>query len=321
MIPFDVGWTTNRAGTETPGCDSRSVDGRVAIAACRSDDGVGLYPDPDWPLLQRSLLVQGIKGVAVSWDDPDAAWDAFDLVVVRSTWDSVDRPEEFLTWVHAVANVTPIENGPEVLAWNLDKTYLIDLERAGLPVVPTTWVRPGVAWTPPAVPFVVKPTISAGGRETARYDTRVEEARAHVARLHAVGQTVMLQPYLSSVDTRAETKMTFLDGHFSHAISFGPLLEADAGVMDSPWEKDVALSLRNPTPAELDLANAVIAYTTDRFGSLLSSRVDTATTDDGVPVLLELELVEPMLALWAEPQAPSTLATAIASRLKPTRNE
>ena len=77
------------------------------------------------------------------WDDAGADWAAYDLVVVRSTWDSVDRPTAFLAWVDAVAKVTRIENPAAALAWNLDKRYLVDLERAGLPVVPTTWGGPG----------------------------------------------------------------------------------------------------------------------------------------------------------------------------------
>jgi hypothetical protein len=113
-----------------------------------------LYPDPDWPLLREALADRRIGNVRVAWDEPEVAWGRFDLVVVRSTWDSVDRPSEYLSWARAVAAVTRLENHSNVLAWNLDKSHLTDLERAGIPVVPTRWVPPDTEWAPPPGPFV-----------------------------------------------------------------------------------------------------------------------------------------------------------------------
>ena len=68
------------------------------------------------------------------WDDPAVDWDAFDLTVVRSTWDYVGRRDEFLAWAESVPR---LHNPAEVLRWNTDKRYLAELTEAGLPVVPT----------------------------------------------------------------------------------------------------------------------------------------------------------------------------------------
>ncbi len=71
-----------------------------------------------------------------SWDDPDTL-DA-DLVILRATWDYIDRLDEFLAWTARVRNLL---NAPEVVAWNTDKRYLADLADAGVPTVPEPVLR------------------------------------------------------------------------------------------------------------------------------------------------------------------------------------
>ena len=90
--------------------------------------------------------------------------------------------------------------------WNIDKTYLRALASRGVPIVPTEWVVDAERWAPPPYEFVVKPSISAGGRQTARYQPEeLALALAHVRRLVGRGQTVIIQPYIPSVDSEGET--------------------------------------------------------------------------------------------------------------------
>ena len=49
------------------------------------------------------------------WDDPDADWSHYDLVVLRETWDYPPRLPSFLAWVEAVAMVTAVVNPPAVV--------------------------------------------------------------------------------------------------------------------------------------------------------------------------------------------------------------
>ena len=287
----------------------------LGIAGCLSADGEAVFPDADFPRLRDALAAAGVDAVLAAWDDETYDWSVHDLVVLRSTWTSVDRPEAYLRWIEAVAATTPVENSPAVVRWNLDKRHLDDLRRADLPTVETTWVEPGRAWVAPAMPFVVKPAISAGGRKTALYAHDPTPAAGHVARIHAAGRAAMVQPYVSSVDERGETKMVFIGGHFSHAVRVGPLLEPDAGVLTAPWEKPVPVEPMEPTAAELEVAHAVMRYVTDRLGPCLYGRVDTAIDGDGRPALLELELVDPSLSLWASDGAAERLAAAIVERL------
>jgi hypothetical protein len=135
-----------------------ALSARVALATCADlPDG-----DEDFPPLIGALAALGIGSEAAVWDDRAVDWRSYDLVLPRSTWDYAERREGFLAWA---ASVPRVLNRLEVLRWNTDKQlYLTDLAAAGVPVVPTTFVGPNDELRPPDVRFVVKPTISAGGR-------------------------------------------------------------------------------------------------------------------------------------------------------------
>src|SRR6202011_1921319 len=108
-----------------------------------------------------------------------------------------------------------------------------ELEAAGVPVIPTRWVAPTDGWEVPLdVDFVVKPSVSAGGRNTARYRRGDTAAHAHLHALQRVGQTVMVQEYLSAIDVEGEFDLIFMDGEFTHAVMKKPALRAGEGVVE-----------------------------------------------------------------------------------------
>ncbi len=279
---------------------------RVALATSQALPGL----DGDSVLLVPALASLGIDAQPAVWDDPAVDWSAYDLVVVRSTWDYVARREEFLAWARAVPRLL---NPADVLAWNTDKTYLRDLDAAGVPVVPTTWVAPGEAYAPPAGAVVVKPTVSAGARDTERHED-ARGAAPLVARLHAEGRTAMVQPYLDGIDTAGETAVLLFDGAPSHGARKAPLL---AGLPVDPDDDLAVMQAREPSPAELEVARAAVAAVPGGE-RLLYARVDLVPGPDGAPVVLELELTEPSLFLRYAPGSAQRCARAIAARLPRT---
>jgi hypothetical protein len=258
---------------------------------------------------------------AVVWDDPTVDWDRYGLVVLRSPWDYAPRRDEFVAWA---AGIPRLANAAAVVSWNTDKRYLAELDGAGVPVVPTDWVGPGDAWAPPAAGhWVIKPSISAGSRDTGRYDLSLashrEHAAAHVRRLVAAGRTVMIQPYLEAVDTFGETALMFVGGEFSHAIRKGPMLDGpDLGPVEreAGLYKPETISAREPSADERALAEHVLDAMPSRPGGLLYARVDVIPGPDGEPVLIELELTEPSLFLGFAEGAAQRFADAIAAAAK-----
>jgi glutathione synthase/RimK-type ligase-like ATP-grasp enzyme len=286
------------------------VTDRVALVG----SGQGLGIDPDLPIASAALREAGLAVELARWDDAGVDWASFDLVVVRSCWDYAWRLEEFLAWAETVPR---LRNRVEVLRWNTDKVYLRDLERAGLPVVPTVWDPAGAGELPDAAEWVVKPSVSAGSRDTARWDTAAAVLE-HVAELTGAGRTAMVQPYLASVDALGETAMLFIGGQFSHAVRKGPLLAAGEGVRQ---DRNSRGDLRPvvPTAAQLEVAEAVLDAVPALVGvgdSPLYARIDLVEDTDGRPVVLELELTEPSLFLPQAPAAAVTFAEAVAALTK-----
>ncbi|WP_053202048.1 ATP-grasp domain-containing protein [Jiangella muralis] len=284
---------------------------RVALVTCAELPEL----DTDDQLAVEPLRALGVEVETPVWDDPAVDWTAFDLVVLRNPWDYARRREQFLAWTHTVPRLL---NPAKVVEWNTDKVYLRELAAAGLPVVPTTWLAPGdAAELPESGEYVVKPSVSAGSADTGRYDLADDAQRAlavaQVEKLLARGSTVMLQPYLSAVDTAGETAMLHIGGAFSHAIRKGALLDGpDLRDGEPLWSEQI--EPREPTDAERELARRTLDAIPGS-DTLLYARVDTIPGPDGTPVILEVELTEPSLFLATSPGAPERLAHAITARL------
>lgn len=286
---------------------------KVAIAT--AVEAVGL--DEDEPLLIEAFAVVGVRAVSAVWDAGDVHWSSFDAVLVRSTWDYPGKREEFLAWAAGFGGGR-LFNDSRVLAWNTDKTYLRALADAGIPVVPTTWIDADATEIvlPRAGNYVVKPSVSAGSKDTVRYrEGDHAEAAEHVRLIQKSGRVTMVQPYVASVDTYGETAMLYVDGRFSHAIRKGPLLTVGQGFVAGLYAEE-EISNRRPSAEEYALADAVVATAQELAGDLLYARVDVVQGDDGRPQLLELELTEPSLFLGYDAAAAGRLAAAVRSRLR-----
>ena len=291
----------------------------VALVTCAA---FPLLDDED-RLVIPELEHLGIDAVPVVWDDMTVDWTSFDAVVLRETWDYPERRTEFVAWLRRVSASSLLLNPADVVEWNTDKRYLRDLHATGVPIVPTVFVEPGDAadgWRPDSgyLDFVVKPAVSAGSRDTARYAVSgsLDEARDHVRRLQGQGRTVMVQPYLDAVDTEGETAMLFLGDRFSHAIRKGPMLMR--GIERERVEGlfvQEEIDPRQPSAAQSSVAAQAVRAIPGGFDRVLYARVDLITGPDGSPQLLELELTEPSLFLSHDPRAPERFARAIAARL------
>ena len=270
--------------------------------------------DEDLAPLRVACEAAGIATEVLAWDDPTVGWARFDAVLLRSTWDYMDHLPAFLAWCGHVDRVSTLWNAPEVVRWNTDKRYLGDLAGRGVPVIESHFLAPGEdADAFPDLPeFVVKPTVSAGSRDTQRY-TRAERAAAvaHARRLLDAGRHVLVQPYLAQVDEAGETALLFFDGAFSHAIRKAPLLRRGEGPTTALFAPE-RIQPRVPSAEEHAVAARVLAALP--FGPLPYARVDLLPSATG-PMLLELELTEPSVFLPFGEGAADRFAAVLARRL------
>lgn len=281
---------------------------RLAIAT----DAAHPSLDDDGPALLEALANEGLEPTLASWTDRSVDWSSFDAVLLRTVWDYTSDLEGFLRWTRRVRRLI---NPGDVVAWNAEKTYLRQLADCGIPTVETQWLPPGHALeSSPFDDFVVKPAVSAGARDTARFSSgELAGARELVELIHGRAQVAMLQPYLGGIDERGETALYHFGGHYSHAVRKPALLERGR-VVDQYAPGFV--EARTPSVSELELCEQLF----DDLRSLgfdlpTYARVDLVPGADGEPRLIELELIEPRLFLATSEGSAARYARAVREAL------
>ena len=225
-----------------------------------------------------------------------ADWDAYDVVVVRSPWDYQDAPDAFLDVLAAIdGSQARLENPLSVMRWNLRKTYLRDLEAAGVPVVPTRWADgltaaaladAFAAWD--AAEVVAKPVVSAGAEGTFRLGP--DPATWTGALLSLATRPCMVQPFLPSVVEEGEWSVFAFGGAVSHTILKTPAA-GDFRVQEEHGGRIRAVAAAADLLALTEAALAAVPHP----APLLYARVDAVRLPDGSLAVIELELVEPSL--------------------------
>ena len=270
--------------------------------------------DPDDRLLMVELQARGLTVSIETWSDPDAQWDASRLCIVRSTWDYHERYEEFIAWIERATSLTILKNDPHVLRWNAHKSYLKELERLGVPIVPTTWVSRGEpcdlgelaeerGWRD----MVLKPARGAAAHQVALVRRDAASFAAGQAQFGDLAQTqdVLVQPYLRSVEDWGERALIFFRGHYSHAVLKKPF--------DTVLVVGTRSSLVEPKREELDIAERALAAVP---GRPLYARVDLLRDDENRVCVNEVELIEPGLYLGVHEPARRHFADAVERELQ-----
>jgi glutathione synthase/RimK-type ligase-like ATP-grasp enzyme len=115
---------------------------------------------------------------------------------------------------------------------------------------------------------------------------------------------MMVQPYIESVEGHGERAVVWIDGEITHAIRKSPRF--------SGQEESVSDGLLVASD-ERELALAALATVSSR---LLYGRVDIVRDERGVPLVMELELIEPSLFLKQSDRALERFVTAVVTRVK-----
>ena len=286
---------------------------KIALADCSEHhDGV----ETERPL-GEALSARGVRFERPDWEDEGVDWASFDLVVVRTTWTYHRKLERFLAWIQQVTAVTRLLNSPEVLSWNTEKSYLKDLERCGISIAPTVWfersedvelarVMSERGWDS----GLIKPLVGAVASDTCRFDLAETSLRAADEFLRAclVDQEMMLQPYLSRVETDGEISVMLIDGEPTHSVQ-KLAVAGDYRVQDAHGGTDHLVEL---DPALVEISKRALSVAPGNDVPLYA-RVDFLFDEEGVAVVNELELIEPMLFFQHCPEAAEVFADALCS--------
>ena len=285
----------------------------VTVAFATSETWAALTPDDQ--LAADALARRGMDVVPAVWTDPSVAWTTHKAIVVRSTWDYHLRPVEFGAWIDMLERSGCVVWNPcALLRWNANKRYLADLDSRGVPIVPTEWIRDA---TPSALrdvmdargwdDVVVKPTISATAYGTRRITRADIDSDASAPDTGLNQGELLVQPFLAEIETAGEWSLMFLGGNFSHAVRKRPV-PGDFRVQSEYGGSAVA---ERAPPSVIAAAERALSAVE---GPWLYARIDGVETRDGF-LLMELEMLEPLLFLRRAPAAPARFADALITLL------
>jgi len=190
----------------------------------------------------------------------------------------------------------PLSNPASVLAWNSDKRYLAELAGRGIAIPPTTFADElsqalveRVFDETGADELIVKPAVSGGAWKTRRL-RRGQPAG------EGAGATMLVQPYLPTIETEGETSLLYFGGRLAHAVNKRPV-DGEFRVQE---EFGGRYALLAPAPAgAVALAERVLAAIEE---PLLYARIDMVPDADGRWLLMEAELIEPDFYLGVDPR-------------------
>jgi glutathione synthase/RimK-type ligase-like ATP-grasp enzyme len=287
---------------------------RLAIATSVANPEI----HPDDKHLVTSLRGYGVEVVACIWNDPTVDWAKFDAVLIRSIWDYFKHYASFKRWLAQLP--VPTINQRELLLWNSDKRYLVELAKFGVPIIPTQVVSArqlhSILAAMPGREVVIKPTVSGTAWHTVR-GVAGEPAFDQIVAQLPLEFDYLVQPYLPEVASDGEWSLLFFDGEYSHAVIKRPKagdyrVQSDYGGVSLAAEPGPALiaSAARVLEAAAAIGHADAAY----------ARVD-GVISQGKFLLMELEMIEPFLHLGKRADASERFAANLFKRLVGSTND
>ena len=280
----------------------------IAIATCREWP----FPAGDDPL-RREVEARGYTLYSGPWNGAQQPFHEADLVLIRGCWDYYKTPQAFLAWIAALADRSVrIRNRPEMLRWNLDKRYLLELKELGITIPETVVVDPksndtvleemtARGWTQ----AVLKPTIGQSGHFVERLDVERFEMWPECS---IPTPQALLQEFQIDISSLGETMLVFFGGHFSHALQ--------RKIAPGEWRSN---SQYGSSRERCEVSSNIVKQAQRALSIFarppLYARVDGLVKDEQF-VLMELELIEPELGFREVPEAAMTFCNLLDELLR-----
>ncbi|MFY7669647.1 ATP-grasp domain-containing protein [Tenacibaculum sp. MEBiC06402] len=262
-------------------------------------------------LVKKALEKAGLKVLRLSWDDPDFNWSDTEYILFRTTWDYFDRFNEFSTWLEKVSQQTKLINSEAIIRWNLDKHYLLDLQKNGVHVCESYFIEKGETSTLQDLAkkhnlssFVLKPCVSGGGRHTYKINQETISEHESLFKRLISENAYIIQPFQHNIVEKGEISLMIMNGEFTHAV----LKIAKPG--DFRVQDDFGGTVHNYTPTSEEILFAEKAVNACPEKPMYA-RVDIFTDNNNKLAIAELELIEPELWFRNYPEAANKLSNGI----------
>lgn len=262
--------------------------------------------------IQPAFETRGWALRVIDWEAALKAFEGVDLIMVGSSWNYWDKVEAFLAKLETLESAgAKVCNSPQVVRWNIRKTYLSELAERGASTIPTLWLDRMNAEDARAAmdkfgcdTLVVKRQIGGGaeGQEML--------GRGQVTSDWRFTHKAMVQPFLPSIAKTGELSFLFFGGTYSHCVRKLPRA-GDYRIQSLYGGTEVTYE---PSADEKAQASAIIDALP--FDAPLYARIDMLEGEDGRLLVMEAELIEPYLYPEQGPRMGETLAAAIARELE-----
>ena len=296
---------------------------RIAILCCGQLPSFVTWDVPNFDelfaedkILQRGFEAHGFETDLVVWNRPTIDWNQYDLALIRSTWDYLDRKDLFLEVLSRIeASSCKLYNSLEAVRWNIDKHYMFDLEKWDVPIIPTylaskmrvdgirkIFVARG--WQT----AVIKPVIGLAGSYTHKVDLDELEGTTRKLQLDHPRQEFMIQPFIESVVDEGEWSFIYFNGELSHVLLKKPAPN------DYRVQGIYGGTIQPAEPRSDDLVQAEGVMAKLPF-DLLQARLDFVRVEGRLSVI-EVELIEPIFSFNVVPEGIGRLVHATRTKFE-----
>ena len=246
-------------------------------------------------LVMEGLEKLNLKTIKKDWNDTNFNWSSTKSAIFRSTWDYFDQFSSFRNWLELVKEQCYLINPYEQINWNLDKHYLLDLQKLDLPIVESIFVSKKTQLNIETISksknwkdIVIKPTISGAARHT--YHLKNDEIKKFQDKWVSLtnNEDFMVQEFQKNILSSGEIAVMLFGGEYSHSV----LKKAKKG--DFRVQDDFGGSVEKINPS-LDIIKLAEKTIKSLKTMPLYARVDIIFDNGNKPVISELELIEPEL--------------------------
>lgn len=295
---------------------------KIGIATCADKPNLTVGDRKFASLLEK----KGAQTIPVIWNEPhiqpnifSGDVDALDAIILRSTWDYHRHSNQFLNWLSQIEKSSiRLINSPEIVRWNLDKSYLLEMESQNFSIVPSLIVKRELSQSQIVEKIkatgwknlVLKPTISATAFLTFNLESSNAEIPDFISKIQKHSDLIV-QPFIPSILSKGEVSLIFFkDQHplYSHSV----LKRSQSHDFRVQSDFGGTVEVFQPSHRLLSFATKCVEAIK---GDWIFARVDIVDWEQE-PLLSEIELIEPDLFLTFDSHAAQKLADIVAKNLR-----
>lgn len=269
-------------------------------------------------IMVQAFQKQGLSSIRAAWDDESFDWSSAKVAVIRSTWGYSHKIDSFKKWINHASKHCTLINNRELLLWNINKKYLIELNQKGINTPATFLIDKAEVFEPETWSkklksngVVVKPTISADAKDTFLIKTPFTDFNKIAVETAIQQQEMIIQPFMESIKD-GEISLIFINGIFIHAM----LKKPQTGDFRVQEDHGGTYHKYSPSAEELSFGNLVLKTCKELKGTPVYARVDLCYDSNNRPALMELEAIEPQLWLPCSVEAVDNFVEGVMNILR-----